>query len=76
MGLCRGPGWEARRSALALDCRIVRQRRCTSSFRLVSPVRKLPTLSCTATLLPKHRLPVASSLAHPQIASSALKSGL
>ena len=33
-------------------------------------------LSGTAALLPRHRLPVASSLAHPQMASSALKSGL
>ena len=38
--------------------------------------RKLPTLSCTAALLPKHRFPVAASRAHPQMASSALKSGL
>ena len=53
-----------------------RQRRLTSSFRLVSLARKLPTLSCTAALLPKHRFPVASSRAHPQMASSALKSGL
>ena len=63
-------------SVSALDCRTVRQRRLTSSFRLDSPARNLPTLSCTATLLPRHRLPVASSLAQPQIASPALKSGL
>ena len=71
-----GSGWESRRRDSALDCRTVRQRRLTSSFRLVSLARKLPTLSCTAALLPKHRFPVASSRAHPQLASSALKSGL
>ena len=54
----------------------VRQRRLTSPLRLASPARKLPTLCCTAALLPKHRLPVASSLTQPQMASSALKSGL
>ena len=37
-GLCRESGPEARRSASALDCRIVR-RRCTSSFRLASPAQ-------------------------------------
>ena len=71
-------------SVSALDCRTVRQRRLTSSFRLDSPARNfadpLPGLRrgrlCTAALLPRHRLPVASSLAQPQIASSALKSGL
>ena len=65
-----------RRSASALDCRTVRQRRFTSSLRLASPARNLPTLSCTKSLLPRHRFPVASSLAQPHIASSALKSGL
>ena len=65
-------GW----SASALDCRTVRQRRRTSSFRLASPARKLPTRSRTAALVPRHRFPVASSRAHPQMASSALKSGL
>ena len=54
----------------------VRRRCLTSSFRLTRPPRNRPTLSCTAALLPRHRLPVASSLAQPQIASSALKSGL
>ena len=62
--------------ASALDCRIVRQRRFTSSLRLTSLARNLPTLSYTASLVPRHRLPVASSLAQPQTASSALKSGL
>ena len=47
-------------SVSALDCRTVRQRRLTSSFRLDSPARNLPTLSRTAALLPRHRLPVAS----------------
>ena len=41
-----------------------------------SPARNLPTVSFTAALLPKHKFPVASTLAHPQMASSALKSGL
>ena len=45
---------------------LVRQRRLISSCRLASPARKPPTLSCTASLVPRHRLPVASSLAHPQ----------
>ena len=71
-----GGGRESRGSVSALDCRTVRQRRLTSSFRLDSPARNLPTRSCTAALLPKHRLPVTSSLAQPQTASSALKSGL
>ena len=31
---------------------------------------------CTAALLPRHKFPVASPLAQPQIASSPLKSGL
>ena len=69
-------GWDSRRNLSALDCRMVRQRRLTSSFRLDSPWRKFPTLSCTEALVPKHRFPVASSLAQPQTASSALKSGL
>ena len=47
-----------------------RQRRLTSPLRLASPARKLPTLSCTLALLPRHRLPVASSLAQPQMDSS------
>ena len=55
-------GWEARRSEWALDCRIVRQRRLTSSFRLDSPARNLPTLSRTASLLPRYRFPVAPPL--------------
>ena len=69
-------GRKSRKSAAALDCSTVRQRRLTSSGQLDSPARKPPTLSCTAALLPKHRLPVASSLAQPQMASWALKSGL
>ena len=69
-------GGEFGRSASALDCRTVRQRRLTSSLRLTSPARKLPTLCCTKALAPRHRFPVASSLAQPQMASSALKSGL
>ena len=75
MCICRvlGIGRESRGSVSALDCRTVRQRRLTSSFRLDSPARNLPTRSCTAALLPKHRLPVTSSLAQPQTASSALK---
>ena len=73
---CWESGRESRRNVSALDCRTVRQRRFTSSFRVVRPDRNLPTLSSTASLLPRHRLPVASSLAQPQIASSALKSGL
>ena len=36
---------ESRGSVSALDCRTVRQRRLTSSFRLDSPARNLPTLS-------------------------------
>ena len=39
-------------SVSALDCRTVRQRRLTSSFRLDSPARNLPTLSCTAACSP------------------------
>ena len=58
-------------------CRTVRrQRRFTSSLRLFRPARKWLTLSSTLTLLPKHRFLVAYSLAHPQMASSALESGL
>ena len=76
MGLAWNRAGECCRRLLALDCRTVRQRRLTSSFRLDSPSRKFPTLSCTKALVPKHRLPVASSLAQPQTASSALKSGL
>ena len=68
-------GWEFGRSASALDCRTVRQWRLTSSLRLASPARKLPTLSCTKALFPRHRFPVASSLAHPQMASSAMGYG-
>ena len=69
-------GWESRSSPSALDCRTVRQRRFTSSFRMDSPQRKFPTLSFTRALVPKHRFPVASSLAQPQMASSAPPSGL
>ena len=63
-------------STWILDCRTVWQCRLTSSFRLDSPARNLPTLSWTTALLPKHRLPVAFSLTQPQTASSVLKSGL
>ena len=78
MCICRGlgKGLDVSPESSALDCRTVRQRRLTSSFRLDSPWRKFPTLSCTRALVPKHRFPVASSLAQPQTASSALKSGL
>ena len=76
-------GRESRRSASALDCRTVRQRRLTSSFLFCHTgflphrlARKPLTLSCTAALLPRHRFLVASSLTQPQTASSALKSGL
>ena len=69
-------GGESRNSVSAFDCSVVRQRRLTSSFRLARPDRKFPTRSCTAALVPRHRLPVASALAQPQTASSALKSGL
>ena len=69
-------GWEFRSSPSALDCRTVRQRRWTSSLLLGSLWRKLPTLSCTRALVPKHKFPVASSLAQPQTASSAVKSWL
>ena len=61
--------WKSGSRSLALDCRTVRQRRFTSSFRQARPARKLPALSCTLTLLPKHRFPAAASLAQPQIAS-------
>ena len=64
-----GVGTEAGGSARAI-------RPLTSSFRMDSPQRKFPTLSFTRALVPKHRFPVASSLAQPQTASSALKSGL
>ena len=63
-------------TASAFDCRIVRQCRLTSSFRLDNPVRNLPALSLTTALLAIHRLPVASFLAHHQVASLASKSGL
>jgi hypothetical protein len=42
----------------------------------VLQLKKFPTLCCTAALVPRHRFPVASALTQPQIASSALKSGL
>ena len=38
----RESGWEFRRSASALDCSTVRQRRLTSSCRLASPAEKFP----------------------------------
>ena len=71
-----GWGWESRSSPSALDCRTVRQRRFTSSFRLASAAKKFPTLSCTRDLVPRHRFPVVSCLTQPQVALSALKSGL
>ena len=71
----REEGWESRSSPSAIDCRTVRQRRCTSSFQLASEARKFPTPPCTRDLVPRHKFPVASSLTQPQIASSALKSG-
>ena len=61
---------------LALDCRVVRQRRFASSFRLASPVRKSVTRSWTKAPVPRHRFPVTSYLTQHQTASSALKSGL
>ena len=73
---CWDSGQGSCRSALALDCRTVRQRRLTSSFRLASPARNLPTLSCILTLFPNHRMSFISSLAQPQMALSALKSRL
>ena len=69
-------GWESPRRSSALDCRTVRQRRLTSSFLPDRPAKKPFTLSCTKALAPKHTFPVATSLAQPQMASSALKSGL
>ena len=72
----RGLFWEARTRHSALDCSTVWQCRFTSAFLLASPARGLPTLSCTATLRPRHRYSVTSSLAHPHIAWSALKSDL
>ena len=67
MGYAFAEGWalglDSRRRASALDCRTLRQRRFTSSFRLVRPARKLPILSGIAALLPKHRFSVAFSLA-------------
>ena len=42
------------------------QRRLTSPLRLASPLRKLPTLSCTRALVSRYRFPVVSSLAQPQ----------
>ena len=61
---------------MALDCRTVRQCCLTSSIRLASPVRKLLIPSRTAVLFPRHRVPVAASLAQSRTASSVLKSGL
>ena len=57
----------------ALDCRMVRQRRLTSSLRLARSPRKLLTLSRTEDLVPRHKFPVASSPAQPETASSAVK---
>ena len=69
MCICRTPesGWESLGSLSALDCRMVRQRRVTSSLRLDNPARKWLTLFWTKALVPRHRF---------LIASSALKSGL
>lgn len=52
---------------LALDCRSAPQRRISMPFRLDSPERKRPIVSCTAALLSKQEFPMASS---------ALKAGL
>ena len=56
------------------------QDRPAALFHLVFPVgqsgEELLTIFCATASLPRHRLPVASSLTQPQIASSALKSGL
>ncbi len=60
----------------ARACSTVRQRRLTSSRRLDRAVKKSPTFSSTAALVPKHKLAVTSWRTQPQIASSALKSGL
>ena len=38
--MCPESAWEPRRRTLALDCRTVRQRGLTSSFRLTSPASK------------------------------------
>ena len=57
----------------ALDYRMVRQRRLNSSLRLARSPRKLLTLSRTRALVPRHKFPVASSLAQPETASSAVK---
>ena len=68
MCICRTPGIGLGIGQERFGPRL--QRRLTSPLRLARPARKLPTLSCTLALLPRHRLPVASSLAQPQIASS------
>ena len=59
---------ESRGSVSALDCRTVRQRRLTSSFRLDSPARNLPTLSpayAGAGSPPPPCSPVTGSQPHP-----------
>ena len=68
----RGPGWESRRRDSALDCRTVRQRRLTSSFRLVS----LPG-SCPSPAPPLCFPSTGSRSLFPRPSpESALKSGL
>ncbi len=57
-------------------CNLVRQRDCTSPVRSLSPSRKCAIFSCTLALVPRQVLAVTSPRAQPQIASSALKSGL
>ena len=78
MCICRTleSGREPLRSAPVFYCRTVRQLRLTPPSRLANQARKWLTLCCTKALVPKHWFPVASCLAQPQTASSALKSGL
>ena len=62
-----GIGPEVSREPLsALDCRMVRQPGLTPSPRLASPLRKLPPLSYTNALLPRHMFPVPFSMAQPR----------
>ena len=63
-------------NASALACRTVRQRRLTSSARPGRSRKKRPTCSRTWAADPKQVLAVTSSRTQPQMASSALKSGL
>ena len=52
----------------------------TSAFDFLASVgqidEKSPTFSCTAALVPRHRLAVTCWRSQPQMVSSALKSGL